>query len=179
MQFTAPRYPELVGVTGILDPQGYVMHQFTLKPLANLARGNVLAFLARKGGVVDLESHAYSGFVDGQRRQGFNLSRVTQCVGDAQRINTREGDNVAGVGFRDFHAFKSEKAEYLQYARITLLALRIQYGDGRICFDLAAIDTPDADDTDVAAVVERTDLHLKRPLRVDGWCRYLVHNEFE
>ena len=59
VQFTAPRHLELVrGFTG-LHAQGDIVDQLTFKPLFNIARGNVLAFFARKGGVVDLERHTH------------------------------------------------------------------------------------------------------------------------
>ena len=48
MQFTATRDAELVRVWGILNPQRHVVQQFALEALANLARGDEFAFLARE-----------------------------------------------------------------------------------------------------------------------------------
>ena len=63
VQLATPRHLELLGGLGGGDPQGHAGAHLPEQAICDLARGDTLALLARKGAVVDAESHRERGRV--------------------------------------------------------------------------------------------------------------------
>src|SRR5690606_39644011 len=84
--------------------QGDVVDQFFFQTLFDVTAGDELTFFTGKRRIVDLERHAHGRFIHAQGGQGFNGRRVTQCVGDAQAVDTGNTDDVASAGFGGHNA---------------------------------------------------------------------------
>ena len=117
VQLAAAGDLELVRVVRVLDAQRDVVQQLLLEALADLAAGEVLAFLAGERRLVDLEGHADGRLVHLQRRQPFGLIAVAERVGDAQVLDAAEGDDVAGRRVLDALALQAHEAVQLHRAR--------------------------------------------------------------
>jgi hypothetical protein len=92
------------GVGPRLHAQGDVVDQFFFQRSLMLREVTYLPSLAGERRVVDLEGHAHRRLVHGQRRQRFHVLRIAQGVGNFQAFHAGDADDVAGLGFRHFHA---------------------------------------------------------------------------
>ena len=137
------------------------MDEFALQAFFDLPAGDEFAFASGEGGVVDLEGHAHGRLVHGEVRQGFDVVRVAEGIGDVERVDAGEGDDVAGGSAINFDFFQSEEFVDLQDAAVTHVAVAANDFDLGIAADAAALDATDADDAGVAGVVERGDLHAE------------------
>ena len=95
-----------------------VGQQFLLQTLANLAAGDVLAFLAGERRGVDLEIHRQRRFVDGQQGQGRGLVRVAERHANADFLDAVDEDDVASLGNIGQHALESPEDLHLVDARL-------------------------------------------------------------
>ena len=138
------------------------------EPLADLAAGHETALASCEGRVRDLEAHAHRGLVDGERRPRLHLRGIAQRVGDAQRLDARDRDDVPGRGFRHRHTREPREAEHLEYPAAAPLAVAIHDDDGDVASDRAALDPADADGAHIARIGERADLHLEGAVPVDA-----------
>ena len=145
---------EFVGVVHFFNAQGDVVDEFALQAFFDLPASDEFAFAPSEGGVVDLEGHAHGRLVHGEVRQGFNVVRVAEGVGDVERVNAGKGDDVAGGGAVDFDFFQAEEFVDLQDAAVTHVAVATNDFDLGVAADAAALDAADADDAGVAGVVE-------------------------
>ena len=71
------------------------------RPLAQLARGDKLAFLADERAVVDAELHLKGRRVDLGEGEGVAVLVGVQRVADVDVLEAGDADDVAGVGFGD------------------------------------------------------------------------------
>ena len=173
---------ELVRILGFLDLHGDVVQGFTEQALTDLAAGQELAaavFLdSGERRIVDLEGHADGRFIDVQDRQLLGRIRRADRVGDAQALDTVDGDDVAGLGLGDFAPLKAHEAEHLQHLGIAFLAVLVDHGHRHVGAHLAALDAANADQADIVAVVELADAHLEGAVRIDLRRRYVLHDRF-
>ena len=116
MQFAAAADFEFVRVVHFFDAQRDVVDEFAVKALLDLAAGDVFAFAPGKGRVVYLEGHAHRRLINGEAGQRFDVVRVAEGVGDVERVNAGEGDDVAGGSVIDFDFFQTKEFEDLQDA---------------------------------------------------------------
>ena len=154
MQFTAPRDFEFVRVVAILNPQCHVVDQLPMQPFAQLAAGDVFAFTSGKGRGIDLEGHTHGRLIDLEWRQRLDGVGIADHIGNTQTINAGEGDDVACRSFGEFDSFQTLKAEDLQHPAIAAVTVFIQDDYRRIGLDLAAADTANANDPDIAVIVQ-------------------------
>ena len=159
------------------------LQRFAHQAVAQLTRGQELAaaavLVAGERGIVHLEGHADGRFVDGEHRQLLGRIHGADGVGDAQVLDARNGDDVAGVGLGHFHALQAEEAHDLHDLALADLAFAIDDRYRHVGADLAALDAADADDADVVAVAERGDAHLERAVHVNRRWRHVLHDGFE
>ena len=95
LEFAAAHDDENVGRAGVFDAKRNIRQQFFLQALAQVARGNVLAFAAREGRSVDGELHGDRGFVDHDVRQRRGIDGVSDGLADGNAFDSGDGDDVA------------------------------------------------------------------------------------
>ena len=182
VQLAAAGDQELVGVGAFLDLQRHVVQRLALEPLADLARGDELAaalvLVAGERRIVDLEGHADGRLVDGQRLQRLGRVELAHRVGNAEAFHAGNRDDVAGFGLGHLAPLQAHEAEHLQHFAGALLAVAIHHRNLLVGLDLAALDAADADQADVAVVVELADAHLERAVRIDFRRLHVLHDRF-
>ena len=94
-------------VLGRTHAHGDVRLQFTLKALADLARGHELAFAAGERGGVHLEVHREGGFVHLQHWESLGLILVGDGRANVEFLNAGDEDDVARLSFIDFLALQT------------------------------------------------------------------------
>jgi hypothetical protein len=136
--------------------------------------------LAGERRVVDLEGHADRRLVDGQRRQLLRRVERADGVGNAERLDAVDGDDVAGLRFLGTSRRSRPMKPSTCSTGVALLAVAVDHADRRVGLDLAALDAADADHADEVVVVELADPHLERAVRVDprrfGTCFTMASN---
>ena len=179
MQLAAPRHQEGAGIAGVLHAQGDIVDQLLVQSLADLSAGDELALLTGQRRIVDLESHADGGLVDGQARQGLDLFRIAKCVGDAYAVDARDGDDVTGTSLGHFDPLQPSETQYLQDAGIVRLVQFVDTHDRHVGAHRAAVDAADADGADIARIRQRADLHLERAVWLHLRRRHIRDDGFE
>jgi len=174
VQFAAAGDQEDVGILGVLDAQGDVGQEFLLQALAQLAAGDIFAFLAGEGRGVDLEVHGQRRLIHFQRRQADRAFQVAQRHADADLLDAGDQHDVAGFGFLRRLALQPLEDVDLLDLGAALGFVAVHHRDFLARPDAAMGDAADADAADVAGIVERTDLQLQRPFDIDiGLCHML------
>ena len=107
------------------------------------------------------------------------MVRVAEGVGDVERVNAGEGDDVAGGGVIDFDFFQTKEFEDLQDATAAHRAVTADDFYRGVAADAAAFDTAYADDTGVAGVVQRGDLHAEGRVAVHVGRRDVLNDGFK
>src|SRR5471032_234052 len=167
-------------VVGRCHAQRDVGFQFAVQTVAQLARGDELAFAAGQWRVVDHEVHGQGRLVDGQHFQRVRSVRLANGRTDADLVDTVDQHDVAGDGFIDDHAFQALEVQHLVDAALDRGRIRtVQDDDVLARFDTAARDTANADLADVGRVVQRGDLHLQRTVRIVVTRWHVLEDGFE
>ncbi len=179
MQFAAPEDGEDVGVGGVLDLERDIGQELPRQALAQIAAGDVLAFLAGEWRGVDLELHRQRRLVDRDHRQRVRRVHRRDRRPDRQLIDAGNQHDVAGRRAFDRRALQPGEAEHLA----DLAARRRGIAGENHHFlpgdEAAAADPADTEPSDVARVVERADLQLQRPVGVAGGGGHAGENRFE
>ena len=102
---------------GIFHADRDVGQQFLLQPVAQVARGNELAFAAGKGRGVHRENHGERGLVDEQRLERRGILEVGDAFADLNAFHARDGDDVSRGDLFGFVAFESAEGEKLRDLR--------------------------------------------------------------
>ena len=155
------------------------MQQFLFQTLLDVAAGYELAFFTGERRVINLESHAHGGLVNGQRRHGFDILLIAQGVGDEQRIKAADADNVTRLGIVNLDTLQTMVTHDLQNTAVALFAAGVDRGNRAICLDLAATNAANADHTQEAIVIQGRNLHLERTIQIDVWRWHAVNNGLE
>ena len=166
MQFTTAGDAELVRIFGLFHAQGHVVDQLLVQTLQNVAGGDELAFFTGERRGVDLEGHVHGRLVNGERRQGFDGTVVTDGVGDLQLAQTGDGDDVARLRVGHFGTGQAQVAQHLTDLAGTRFAVGTDDGDLLVGLDATTSDAADTDDAHVGVVVQLGDLHLEGTVNV-------------
>ena len=125
-----------------------------------MARRHKRAVLAGKRTVVHHKEHRNRRSVDINDGTRLRVVRVGESVTDLNVIDARHRADVTGARFTGWHAPQLVEQEELFHRRRTLASAS---ADQHFLTDLddALIDAPDANATNVVAVVESGDLQLQ------------------
>ncbi len=104
------------------------------------------------------------------------MVRITHGIGDIQRVEAGEGDDVARLGLGHLDALQAMEAHDLQHAPGADIAIAVHDLDRGVGADLAALDAADADDAHEGVVVEAGDLQLEGALGVHLGGRHMLHD---
>ena len=153
---------------GILDLQGDILQQLAHQAVTDLAGGDILALLAGERGIVDREGHLDRGVVDLDEGQGLHLAGVADRVADGNIGQTREGDNITGLGALDRLTAVGLEVEQLgdAAAHMHIGVVPVADLDGAADLDDAVLHAADAHAADKVVVVNAGDQHLQRLLRL-------------
>ena len=193
MQYAAAVDEERVGRAGLFDAHGQVFFEFVVEALANVAAGDIFAFLAEERRVVDGEKHRHCGLVDLDGRQGFGIVVVADGVADFEHhvlVEVEEhGTDFAGFDnvLGSFFAQAFEGVELLDFGMdnlgffvfVSVFVVKVRpFGE---CYSLSglecsAIETTDGYASEVGAVVERREHHLGVAFR-NFRCGYVLDDE--
>jgi len=179
MQLTAAGDPELVGVGGLLDPQGHVVQHLALQPLAQLPARDVFALFAGERRRIGLECHRDRRFIDSELRQCLDMLRVAERCRDSGRFNATERDNVARHRRLHLDSVKTFESQDLQHALLAHGSISIDHRNLLIALQRTPGDAADANRAHVARIVESRDLQLKGSVRVYRRQRHVLHNGLE
>ena len=141
-----------------------------------MARGDELAFLARKGGIVDDEGHLQGGFIHLDQGQGLGVVRAGDRFTDIHLIKARYGHQIAGPGLVDFDAREPLEAEQLADAAPFDTAVIPNQGDGLAVADRAVVDLADHDPAQEIGIIEGGHLHLQGLLRIADGGRHMAQD---
>jgi hypothetical protein len=170
VQFAASRDEEHVGILGFLDAQGDVGQQLLFQAFADLAAGDVLAFLAGQRRGIDLEIHGQRRLIHHQRRQAVRRRRVANGDADADLLDAGDQHDVAGFRFARLFALEACEHHDLGDFRLALVFLAVHHGDFLAGLHAALLDAADADAADIAVVVDGADLQLQRLVDITSGC---------
>ena len=173
-----PRTLNSSGASPGTTREGDVGAQLLFEALADLAAGDVFAFAAGKGAVVDAEGHVQRGLVDADGLEGFRASRRRRGVADIDRLKADDGADVAGGDGVDLLAAEAFERVELDDA-LARGAVVAEDHDGLALVDGAGEDLADADTADVVGLVEGGDEHLERRLRANGRRRDVLDDGVE
>src|SRR5205085_1315741 len=145
VQQAAPAHLEGVLVFGLLDLQGDVGLQLLHQPLAEVAAGDVLALAAGEGRVVDAEHHGQRRRLDVGGLERLGVEEVADAVGDVDRVEADQRDDVSGGGLVD--GLAAQSVEHLDLLGLGLhdLAIALDDADLLAALDAAVVDAADAD----------------------------------
>ena len=127
LQFAAAENLEAVRASGLFDANGDVGEQFFFQTLAQVARGDELAFASGHGRVVDGELHGDRRLVDDDQRQRRGIFDVGDGLADGDAGDAGDGDDVADLGLLDVGALESVEGEEL--GDLGLLQRAVALGD--------------------------------------------------
>ena len=113
LQFAAAEHLEGVRRTGVLHLERDVGEQFLVETVAEIARGDELAFAAGEGRVVDVELDRDRGLVDGDLRQRLRIFDIAEALADEDAGDAGDGDDIADLGLVDVGALEAGEAEEL------------------------------------------------------------------
>ena len=82
MQLAAAAHLKGVWAGGLVHPQTHVGLQLLEQTGAQVTAGDVFAFPAREGAVVDGEGHGHGGLGDGDEGQGFHMFGIADRIAD-------------------------------------------------------------------------------------------------
>ena len=95
LQLAAAEDLEAVGRAGVFHADGDVGEQLLFEALAQVAAGDVLAFAAGEGRVVDAELDGDGRLVDDDERQRRGILEVGDGFADGDAVDAGDGDDVA------------------------------------------------------------------------------------
>ena len=170
---------EHAGVRGVLDAQRDVALQLALEALGQVARGDVLAFLARERPVVDAEVHRDRRRVDLEQRQDRRVLDRGDRLADVEVRHAGERDDVAGEGLGELEPLEALEAEHLLDAELFLAAVAVREQHAIADLGAAGAHAADRHVAEVVVVVERRDLHAQRRVGIAGGRRHLLDDEVE
>ncbi len=160
---------EGVRAVGGGELQRHVPRGGPLQAREDLAAGDVVAFLAREGRVVDVEHHRDGGLVEGDGGQGLHVLGVAQRVADAKLLHAGHDGDVAAehlLGRDSLEALVAE--ELLRQDREGLLAVGVDEGVAAADLQAAAAHAPHGDPAEEVIMVEGRGLELDGAGRVHG-----------
>ena len=157
-----PEHLEGIGGAGVFDAQRNVGEQFFFEALAQVARGDVLALLARERGSVDGEQHGDGGLVDRDVGQRRGILGFGDGLADGDAFHAGDGDDVAQFGFRDVGALEAGEGKQLRDLRLVQRAIELGDGDFFAGVHLSVEHARDGQAAEVVAVVEVGDENLQR-----------------
>ena len=177
MQFAPARHFEDAILVGFLHPQRYVVLQFLLQAVPDLAPGDVLAFASGQGRVVDTEVHDQGGLVHLEHGQGLGVGRVGHGHADTDVFNAVDQHDVARAGFAHLHTVQALERQHLVDAALDgtpVRAFHHQHVHGRA--NGSGADAANANAADKGGEVERRNLQLQGRSRVALVGRYMVEH---
>ena len=163
MHFASAAHFEGVCALCLIHSERHVFEKLFEESFAKVARCDVLAFLARKRTVVDREVHFNRRFADLDERHGIYLLRRANGVADRYILDAAETHDVAHHCALDRHSFEPFDLEQVDdLALVWRDAAVIVAHDNFFChIHFAALDTADADTSDVLVVVDCAHKQLK------------------
>ena len=162
MQFAAAADLERVGAVGVRDAQRDVRFELAHQPVADLARGEVLALAPGERRGVDHEEHRDGRFVD--RDRGDALGDAASAIVSPMLRPSMPETQTMSPAEASSTSMRSRpwNVEQLREPQAALdLAVVRDLGDRRVDSRAAAEDAADADASDVLVVVDRADQHLE------------------
>ena len=136
LQFAAAHHLERVRTAGFFHADGNVGQQFLVQPVAQIARGDELAFAAGERRGVDGERHGDGRLVDLDVRQRLRRFRAGDRLADGDAFHAGDRQNVAGPADGFIHALQS--FEGIQLGDLGLVKRAVQLGDGHFVAVAAA-----------------------------------------
>src|SRR5690606_37900198 len=97
----------------------------------------------------------HGGLVHFQGWQGFDAVGIADGVGNVERVEAGDADDITSGGFFHFHTLKTKVAHDGENATIACLAVTVDDLHRAVGAHLAALDAANADHADVAVVIER------------------------
>ena len=156
---------QLVGRAGLFYAHGQVLLQLGIQAVAQVAAGDVFAFLAEERRGVDGEKHAHRGLVhlDGRQRLGIVgiANGVAYLKSHALVQLHQHGAYLARLHllFGALFSKTFEGVEFL-YLRLHLAAVAFHQGDGLARLQGAAVQPAHSYAAQIRAVVEARNHHL-------------------
>ncbi len=160
LQLAASHDAEGVGAVGVFHAQRNVGEQLFLQTIAQIARGDVLAFSAGEGRGVDHELYGDGRLVDGDDGQRRGIFDIGDGLADVDALNPGHGDNVAQLGQLDVGALESGEGK--QLGDLGFVHAAIALGDGHFFSKAqgAVEHARNGNAAEIIAVVEVGDQHL-------------------
>ena len=109
LQLAAAEHLEGVGRAGLFHADGDVGEQLFFEALAQIAAGDVCAFAAGEGRVVDAELDGDGGLVDDDERQRRGVLNAGDGLADGDAFNAGDGDDIAERGFGGLGALEAAR----------------------------------------------------------------------
>src|SRR5690606_4885553 len=163
-----------------IDTQRHVRLELSLEPVAQLTTGDIFTFASCQRRRVDHEVHGKRGLVNTQHGQGFGGIRIHDCATDTDIFDTIDQHDVTRFCLIDQLSVKAAELLHLIDASLEAFALGTKLYQHILPWaDLSAIDAPDADLSNVSAVVDRNDLQLQGAVGIVFSLRHVLENGVE
>src|SRR5581483_10866138 len=179
LEFAAAKNAEGFGRIGILDTNGHVGEQLFLEPVAEVARGEVMAFASGKRAGVDGENHGERRLVNRERLKRRGIGEVNDAFADLNALDAGDSDDVAGAGEFRFVAFETAEGKEFADARGFDFAAEFADADFLAAMQSAMEDSSDGDAAEELGIIEIHDLDLKGSGGVARRRGNVLHDGFE
>ena len=162
LQFAAARHDVGIGIGGRLDLERDIAFRFLEQPVADDPARHLVALGSRERTVVDRERHRQRRRVDRLRVQRLDFFRIHERVGDVERLEPRDRNNVAGDRLVDRRALDAAKGEDLRHpARLDEIALAVEHLDRGVGPDRAGEHAAGDDAAKIGVALEQRAEHAK------------------
>ena len=176
VQFATTRNAERIGVFGFFYAQRNVVYQFFVQTIQDLTRRYELTFFTAERRGVNAEEHRNGRLINGECRQRFNVLRVANGVRNVQFAKARDRNDIASFRQIGFDTFQTEVAQHFTDFRVAGFAFAIDDSDLLVRLHFTALDAANADNANIAVVIELRNLHLERTVKVNVRRRNVVNN---
>ena len=179
LQLPSSQHLERIGAAGVLNAQGNVGQQFFRQPIAQIARGDVVAFASGERRSVDREHHRDGRLVDHDGRQRRGILGVGDGLTDRDSFYARDRNDVSEFGFRNIHALQAGEGK--QLGDLGLLERAIALGDADFFSGphRAVEHARNGQASEIVAVVQVRDQNLQRPVRIALRWRNGLHDRIK
>ena len=179
LQLASPDHLHLFRRIRVLHAQRDIAEELLRQPLAQVARGDVLAVAPRHWRGVHAEDHRDGRLVHGDRRNRDRLFDRCDRFADRDVLDPRQADDVAGHRALDLDPFQPVERKELRDLGLLGSAAQFQHRDRVIQIHRAVEDAPNRDAPQVVARIEVRDEDLQRRLRVAARRRHMVDDRLE
>src|SRR5205823_7014612 len=163
----------------VVDLERDITARFANKSLAKMPRRNKFSFAPGKRRIVDQNMHANRRRIDIYKLKRRPFFAVCEGFADINFLETGESNDVAGGRMFYFDLLQSRIGKQRRDCSPLMAAIAVNADNGVPDCDATTDDTPERNSSEVIAVIQIRDEHLKEWLAQNFWRRHMLHDCFK